>query len=453
MPPLGAVVLRLTHRSDMAPPSPSVTQRRRLRNDSITINSGLINASFDRSTGLLVGISANNVSVPIQQTWGYYTSFDAKLDDNTTSRQNSGAYIFRPASPDLTVLRPQPNGATFVNTAAGMEVHATFTESWIKQVVRISVDQPFVELEYTIGPIPAVDGRGKGIVSRLATSIHSKGVLYTDSNGRDFLRRQRNARPSWKLQVEEPIAGNYYPINAALYIEDNATASMAVLVDRSLGGASLADGLIEIMVQRRTLADDARGVDEPLNETCGEMTAYPPYGTAERLGPGVVVRGTQRIQVGGPKTGASLARAEMDAAFLEVPLFVVPSKNSNLFGKGSFTGLQTSLPDNVMLITFDRIAGKPDKFLIRFGHQYGAGESGLLSEPATLDLSRIFAGYKVTKIQEKSLTANQDAKTAHQQPLQWTRGPNENVAPFFEDAEITLRPLSIRTFEMTMTKL
>ena len=42
-------------------------------------------------------------------------------------------------------------------------------------------------------------------------------------------------------------------LNFALCIEDN--------VDRSLGGASLADGSIELMVHRRTIADDALAIE------------------------------------------------------------------------------------------------------------------------------------------------------------------------------------------------
>ena len=40
-----------------------------------------------------------------------------------------------------------------------------------------------------------------------------------------------------------------------------------MLTDRAQGGASLASGELEIMVHRRTLVDDWRGVAEPLNET------------------------------------------------------------------------------------------------------------------------------------------------------------------------------------------
>jgi len=43
-----------------------------------------------------------------------------------------------------------------------------------------------------------------------------------------------NYRPSWPLTVTEPVAGNYYPLNAAAYITDS-TAQFTVVSDRSQG--------------------------------------------------------------------------------------------------------------------------------------------------------------------------------------------------------------------------
>jgi len=67
-----------------------------------------------------------------------------------------------------------------------------------------------------------------------------------------------NQRPTWNLQVNEPTAGNYYPVNAATYVRDGR-AQLSVVVDRSQGATSLHSGELELMVHRRTLYDDARG--------------------------------------------------------------------------------------------------------------------------------------------------------------------------------------------------
>ena len=45
------------------------------------------------------------------------------------------------------------------------------------------------------------------------------GTFYTDSNGREMLKRVRDKRPTWDLQVQEPIAGNYYPLTAAITLQ------------------------------------------------------------------------------------------------------------------------------------------------------------------------------------------------------------------------------------------
>jgi lysosomal alpha-mannosidase len=75
-------------------------------------------------------------------------------------------------------------------------------------------------------------------------------------------------RPTWAYQVNEPTSGNYYPINSHIKIQDSTTnKTLTVVTDRSQGGTVMRPGEIEIMIHRRLLADDGRGVEEPLNET------------------------------------------------------------------------------------------------------------------------------------------------------------------------------------------
>ena len=93
---------------------------------------------------------------------------------------------------------------------------------------------------------------GKEVVSRFASGIGSGTELYTDSNGREMQRRQRDYRPSWRLNQTELVAGNYFPVNTAAFVRD-AEAQLTILTDGSQGGASLASGQIELMVHRRLL--------------------------------------------------------------------------------------------------------------------------------------------------------------------------------------------------------
>ena len=65
-------------------------------------------------------------------------------------------------------------------------------------------------------------------------------------------------------------------------------AELSVLTERAQGATSLASGSLEVMVHRRTLLDDWRGVGEPLNETQASCA----YGCES---PGLIVRGTHLL--------------------------------------------------------------------------------------------------------------------------------------------------------------
>lgn len=93
------------------------------------------------------------------------------------------------------------------------------------------------------------DKIGKEVVSRFRVPFYPNNkTFYTDSNGREMLKRVLNYRPSFDLKENvENVSGNYYPITSRLTLTDNVTR-FSVLNDRSQGGSSLRDGEIELMV-------------------------------------------------------------------------------------------------------------------------------------------------------------------------------------------------------------
>ena len=89
-------------------------------------------------------------------------------------------------------------------------------------------------MEWTVGPIPFEDDLGRDISLRYSSGLESGDEAWTDANGRAMVHRRRDARPAWQLNVTEPVAGNYYPVTAAAYIQDEAV-QLAVLTDRAQG--------------------------------------------------------------------------------------------------------------------------------------------------------------------------------------------------------------------------
>lgn len=93
------------------------------------------------------------------------------------------------------------------------------------------------------------DQTGKEVISRFKTGLNSDDTFYTDSNGREILKRVRDYRPTYNYTNEEPVSGNYYPVTSKILLVDEGVGTQfAVLNDRAQGGTSLASGELELMV-------------------------------------------------------------------------------------------------------------------------------------------------------------------------------------------------------------
>ncbi|KAJ6792080.1 alpha-mannosidase [Iris pallida] len=207
-------------------------------------------------------------------------------------------------------------------------------------------------------------------------------TFYTDSNGRDFVKRVRDYREDWDLQVTQPVTGNYYPINLGTYISDGKS-ELSILVDRAVGGSSIHDGQIEIMLHRRLLHDDGRGVGEALDEkvcvdnACEGLTARGNYYmSVNQLGSGARWRRTTGQQIYSPLLLASTHETE-------------ENWKSSHVTRATAMDPSYSLPPNVALITLQELVD--ETVLLRLAHLYGAGEDGQYSTVASVDLRKTFA--------------------------------------------------------------
>ncbi|XP_053677468.1 lysosomal alpha-mannosidase [Anopheles nili] len=429
----------------------------------VTIGNRYLNVSFD-SNGFLSTITIDGVTNRLRQTFVYY---EGALGNNEEFRnRSSGAYIFRPNGTERTVTETVQ--LKVVKGPTVQEVHQVFNE-WISQVVRIYADENHIEFEWMVGPIPVEDGIGKEIVSRFYTAAQSNGVFWTDANGREMIKRVRNHRDTWAVDLMEKISGNYYPVTTKIALEDGGLR-LAVLTDRAQGGSSLEDGSVELMVHRRLLHDDAFGVEEALNE--------------QAFGRGLVARGKHWVVFGAKQQTSPTPEAR--ERFLQnrmlLPNWLFLSDVSEFKYEdwtkeytNIYSALSLSLPLNVHLLTFE--PWQENSILVRFEHLLEKDEDPLYSKPVRFNVQDVFRQFSIDEIRETTLAANQlkedssrlkfkpdpdyimygsvrrdaAAGTPSASPKVQTNrfsAPLEDIARNVADDgfEIVLKPMEIRTF-------
>lgn len=409
----------------------------------VSIENEFVKLTFAQDTGHLTSMTdlTSKVVTALSQTFYWYNGSMG----NDSSHQASGAYIFRPNSSRVIPISSGSKMDVFKGPL--VEEVRQVISPYISQVIRLYAGQRHAEFEYTVGPIPVGDKWGKEIITRFDTDIKSDQLFYTDANGREMQERKRNYRPTWKLDITEPVAGNYYPVNSRMYVNDSAK-QLTVLTDRSLGGSSMKDGSMEIMLHRRLLVDDHRGVNEPLNET-------------GILGKGLIVRGKLCLTLAPPKSSGALHRELGEKLLLEPVLAFAP--NSLTFNEWTsqfnslYSGMTRQLPANVHLLTLETMN---DTVLIRVEHQFEAGEDPKLSQPVNISLAELFTDFDIESMTEMNLSANQLLKD--KKPLHWNIQSKKNVEEnktkkkrlqrAATDMNVELTPMQIRTFKAVIKR-
>ncbi|KYO34592.1 lysosomal alpha-mannosidase [Alligator mississippiensis] len=397
----------------------------------LEIHNEHVRVLFDPVTGLLQEIQNLDKGITLPVTQGFFW-YNASIG-NEESSQASGAYIFRPNRSEPIPMAWRVH-TYLVKNRLVQEVYQNFS-AWCSQVVRLYAGESHVELEWTVGPIPTDDGWGKEIISRFDTPLETDGCFYTDSNGREIQERRRNFRPTWNLSQTEPVAGNYYPVNSRIYIK-NRKFQLTVLTDRSQGGTSVSDGSLELMVHRRLLYDDDRGVGEPLMEP-GDFHD------------GLVVRGRHLVLLDTVESSPTRHRLQAQQEFMAPQLVLAPGSAAPSTQGQRFTALRQDLPHNIHLLTLAQ--WDANSILLRLEHQFEQGESANGSQPVTLNLLNLFSSFTITALQEMNLAANQRREDVTR--LTWWLEPGAarpQPPPKLDPSRVTLEPMEIRTFLATV---
>ncbi|XP_022230107.2 lysosomal alpha-mannosidase-like [Drosophila obscura] len=403
----------------------------RVEDSDTVVQNSLIKLVIDKKSGRLKTVEMNGVTENIEQNFGVYKT------------RASCAYTFRQEG-DIEVVQDAV-GFTVYDGASVKEVHQQVNE-WISQVIRIYEGVNRVEFEWLIGPIPIVDNVGMEIVTNFRSGISSNGVFYTDSNGRELMRREKDKREDFDSDLShQPISGNFYPVTSRIALQDNEKR-LVLLNDRAQGGASLANGQLEMLLHRRLMFNDGGGVGEALNE--------------EQYGKGLIARGKLFLVLNSIKKGNTLAERLAEKE-LHLPFYKFFSKGSS----GSTTAIPiphsitdfNDFPKSVHLLTLepftddeillrvenflDHIEGKVVSFNIR---QIFDSLGGVEIRETTLDGNLPLSQMKRFKFPAKASGSLPptvvEYSTVEYQPLQADK--LQEGSEFI----VTLNPMQIRTF-------
>ena len=240
------------------------------------------------------------------------------------------------------------------------------------------------------------------------------------------------------------------PINLFAYLGD-ASATLSVVTDRSQGCASIADGSLEIMVQRRLQHDDQRGVGEPLNETGLD-------------GHGLIVRTTHWLNLAAPAAAGAQRRALAAAALYRplvraTPLGATTPAAWIAAHKATFAGAAPGvLPAQLHLLTLH--SWSPTSLLVRVSHSFETGEDAALSQPATVSLSALLPSVTLQSCVETTLSGNQPLANAPKITYAVESGGPSVTLPLVPTPptaangySVTLGPMEIRTLMCTTAPL
>ncbi|KAK3784564.1 hypothetical protein RRG08_003372 [Elysia crispata] len=223
----------------------------------IEIENELVKATFSSCTGLLQSV-LRHTDQAVYQTEIKMMTYGTGSWSNPF-RDSSGSYIFMPRG-------PAQDSETFYPSI--VVIHGPVASTvWAKLPgVRHSAT-----LYHTDGPIGAgihienlVDltsdkWNNRELVMRLETNVYPpESDWCVDLNGYQMHRKK------WRSKFL--IQGNYHPMTSMVYIEDENLSRVTLITSHSHGASTQSPGWLEVILDRRLIQDDWRGLHEGVKD-------------------------------------------------------------------------------------------------------------------------------------------------------------------------------------------
>ncbi|KAI3416127.1 hypothetical protein GPALN_005676 [Globodera pallida] len=237
---------------------------------TVSIQNAHLHASFDASSGLLKSIRQTpNAEIAVELSFVHYgarTHDPTRKDLGGDSR--SGAYLFLPDGP-AKPLAVEENTFLVVSGPIRQYVYVKGpVDVGIRHQIVLDVDAQHLAILNHVN-LATESGTDRGnrlqngrvtnfeLAMRLRVLSMRQDNFFTDLNGFQMIRRRR--------QPQLPLQAHFYPMPGAAFVEDT-DIRLSLLGRQALGVASLEQGEMQVMLDRRLAQDDDRGLGQGVED-------------------------------------------------------------------------------------------------------------------------------------------------------------------------------------------
>ncbi|CAD5233555.1 unnamed protein product [Bursaphelenchus xylophilus] len=213
------------------------------------LSNGKLKVKYDQKSGFLQSIESEGKTTDLRLSFVHYSS-------RLNPEPRSGAYVFQPANQSRH-LDIKENRVVIVKGPVFTELVVTGPSN-IKLLHKIRLENNSEDIQIH-NELDIRDEHEFEIAMRIESEDLNKKdeQFFTDSNGFQNLRRYRLSNL--------PLPAQYYPFTTSAYLETREVRLNA-LTKQPLGIASLKQGQLEIMLERRMSSDDGKGMEQGVED-------------------------------------------------------------------------------------------------------------------------------------------------------------------------------------------
>ncbi|XP_061825941.1 alpha-mannosidase 2x isoform X2 [Nerophis lumbriciformis] len=357
------------------------------------VSSQFLTLGFSGTTGLLESIKRKDDPEKVKVEM-HFLVYGTRI-----SKDKSGAYLFLPDKKATPYEYKEPPAVRVVEGPLFSEVVAYYQH--FQQTIRIhnvpGVDGLSVDITTSVD---IRDQANKELAMRLVTNIQNGDVFYTDLNGFQMQLRQRH--------LKLPLQANFYPMPSQAYIQDS-NHRLTLHTAQSLGVSSLRNGELEVILDRRLMQDDNRGLGQGVKDNKRTVNRFRLL--LERRSTGNKM--TDSATTSFPSVLSHMTNSILNHNVLALP--VLP-KRRGIPPLQTFAPLKSSLPCDFHLLNLRSIqsqdpnAPSPYAALIlhRLGFDCGLDAPNLgfncTTTQGQLNISSLFKDVELQLLQPTSLT-------------------------------------------------